>query len=138
MDIFILFKKYRECFIWFQDNSPLGNCPLDNCYPGQLLPGQLPPPRTIAAGQFPHRAIAPWTIIPDNSHLGLLHCPRISTSGQLLPRAITITNYNFSWLFSVSFTWPSYIISVVCYDNKNNNENTKKTWSLKLLSIIIM
>ena len=122
----------------------LGQFPLGQLPPGQLLPRTIalgtvaPPPRTIAAGQFPHRAIAPWTIIPDNSHLGLLHCPRISTSGQLLPRAITITNYNFSWLFSVSFTWPSYIISVVCYDNKNNNENTKKTWSLKLLSIIIM
>ena len=122
----------------------LGQFPLGQLPPGQLLPRTIapgtvaPPPRTIAAGQFPHRASAPWTIIPDNSHLGLLHCPRISTSGQLLPRAITITNYNFSWLFSVSFTWPSYIISVVCYDNKNNNENTKKTWSLKLLSIIIM
>ena len=122
----------------------LGQFPFGQLPPGQLLPRTIapgtvaPPPRTIAAGQFPHRAIAPWTIIPDNSHLGLLHCPRISTSGQLLPRAITITNYNFSWLFSVSFTWPSYIISVVCYDNKNNNENTKKTWSLKLLSIIIM
>ena len=121
----------------------LGQFPFGQLPPGQLLPRTIAPgtvalPRTIAAGQFPHRAIAPWTIIPDNSHLGLLHCPRISTSGQLLPRAITITNYNFSWLFSVSFTWPSYIISVVCYDNKNNNENTKKTWSLKLLSIIIM
>ena len=101
---------------------------------GQLPPGQLLP-RTIAPGTV---APPPGQLPPDNSHIGLLHCPRISTSGQLLPRAITITNYNFSWLFSVSFTWPSYIISVVCYDNKNNNENTKKTWSLKLLSIIIM
>ena len=133
MDIFILFKKYRECFIWFQDNSPLGNLPLDNCYLGQLLPGQLPP-GTIAPGQFPHKAIAPWTIISDNSHLGLLQCPPISTSGQLLPRAMTITNYNFSWLFSVSFPWPNYIISVFCYDNKNN----KKTWILKLLNVIVL
>ena len=31
-----------------------------------------------------------------------------------------------------------YTISVFCYDNKNNNDNSNKTWSLKLLSVIIL
>ena len=58
--------------------------------------GQLPP-RTIAPEplhpeQFPPGTIAPWTIPPDNYHLGLLYCPWIITSGQLLSRAMTITN----------------------------------------------
>ena len=56
--------------------------------------------------------------------------------GQLLPRAMAITNYNF-FMAIVSFPWPNYIISVFCYDNKNNNDNSNKTWSLKLLSVII-
>ena len=103
--------------------------------PGQLPPGQSPPrtiapwtnaPWTIAPGLFPSRIIAPWTILLDDSHLGLLYCLRIVTPGQLLPRAMTITNYNFPWLFCVSFPWLNYIISVICYDNKNNNDSSRK------------
>ena len=57
--------------------------------PWTIAPGQFPP------GQLPPRIIAPWTIPPDNSHLGILYCPRIITLAQLLPRAMIITNYNF-------------------------------------------
>ena len=42
--------------------------------PGKLLPGQLP---------------------PDNFHLGELYCLRIVTPGQLMPRAMAVTNYSF-------------------------------------------
>ena len=62
----------------------------------QLRPGQLPPrtiaPEPLPPEQFPPGTIAPWTIPPENYHLGLLYCPWIITSGQLLPRAMTITN----------------------------------------------
>ena len=68
------------------DNCPRANCPLDNCHLGQL-----PPP----PGLFPPTKIAPWVIPPDNLHLELFYCPQASTPGQLLPRAMTITNYNF-------------------------------------------
>ena len=44
----------------------------------------------------------------------------------------------FSLLVSVSFPWTNYIISVLCYHNKNNNDNSNKTCSLKLLTIIIL
>ena len=67
--------------------------------PGQfssrtITPGQFPS-RTITPGQFPPRTIAPWKILPDNSHLGVLYCTRIIKTRQLLPRAMTITSYNF-------------------------------------------
>ena len=100
------------------------------------------------------RTIPLWTIAPrtiptqENCHLGnspgqfarraIKLPPRIITPGQLLPRAMAITNYNFLWLFSVSFPWPNYIIFVFCCDNKNNDDNSNKTWSLKLLSVIIL
>ena len=41
-------------------------------------------------GHFP-----PGQLAPDNSQLGQLYCPRIVTPAQVLPRAMTITNYNF-------------------------------------------
>ena len=85
---------------FFPGKLPPGQCPLgqlslttiasrkiappDNFHLGKLLPRQLSP-----------REMAPWTNPPDNSHLGLFYCPRIITSGQLLPRAMAITNYNF-------------------------------------------
>ena len=94
------------------------NCPPDNSHSGQLASGQLPP-----------RATAPWTIPLDNSHLGLLNCSRIIRLGQFT---------TFSRLFSVSFPWSNYVISVFCYDNKINKDNSNKTWSLKLLSVIIL
>ena len=93
---------------------------LGQFHPGQLPPEQLPPgklspenshlgqlptrqfsPRTITPEQFPSwtigflRAITSWAISQDDSPLGLLPCSRIITSRQLLPRAMTITNYNF-------------------------------------------
>ena len=75
----------------------------------------------MAPGQLPPRTIAPRTIPTwDN-------CPLGNSPGQL----------PFSWLFSVSFSWPNCIISVFCYDNKNDSDNSNKTWSLKLLRVII-
>ena len=71
------------------------NCPPDNSHPGQL-----------ASGQFPPRATAPWTIPLDNSHLGLLNCSRIIRLGQLLPRAMAITNYN---IFTAIFCFFSMV-----------------------------
>ena len=109
----------------FQENSSLDNCP---------------PPRTIPTQdnclprQCPTGTISPWTIPPDNFHLGLLYCPQIITPGKLLPREITITNYNFFMaIFCFCFFLPNYIISGYCYDNKNNNDNSNKTWSLKFV-----
>ena len=105
-----------------------------------ISPRQLPhteiPPLQLPRGQFPPRAIAPWTIPPDNSHLGLLHCPRIITPGQLLPRAMTNTNYGFFMAIFCFFSMAQ--IHNFCYDNKNNNDNGNKTWSLKLLNFIIL
>ena len=92
---------------------PPGQLPPDNSHLGQLLLGQLSP------GQFPPITIAPWTISPDTSHRGLLYYPQIITSRQLLSRAMTVTNYNFSWLFFCFFF-----------------DNSIKTWSLKLFSVI--
>ena len=70
---------------------------------------------TIARGQFPPRAIAPWTIPPNNSHLGLLYCLQIKTR-QLLPRAMTFTNYNF---FMAIFCFLSMAqLYNFCYDKK--------------------
>ena len=100
-----------------------------------MTPGQFPPRTiapwtialwTIALGQFSPRRIAPCTILPDNSHLGLLYCPLIIIPGKLLPRAMAISYYNFSCLFSVSFSWPNYISSVFDYDNKQNGHNFAK------------
>ena len=110
----------------FQDNPPR-QLPHGQLPPGQLSPdnshlGQLPP------GQFPPRTISPCTIPPDISHLGLLYCPRIIIPGQLLPRAMA--NYNF---FMSNFCFFSMAqLYNFCYDNKNNNENSNKTWSLKV------
>ena len=128
----------------------MGNCPrtiptLDN-YP--LPPGQFPP-RTITTwpiapqaiptdGNYP-RSIAPWTISSDNSDLGLLYCPspfRIITPWQLLHRAMTIRNYNFFMTIFCFFSMAQ--LYNFCHDNKNNNDNSNKTWSLKLLSVIIL
>ena len=47
---------------------------------------------TMLPGQLPPRTIAPWTITMDNSLLGLWYCSLIIKPGQLLPRAMTITN----------------------------------------------
>ena len=47
---------------------------------------------------------------------------------------MTITNYNFFMsIFCFCFFLPNYIISVYCYDNKNNNDNSNNTWSLKFV-----
>ena len=75
-----------------------------------IFPEQLPP------GLFPHRKIAPWAI-PT-----LEYCitPRVFTLGQLQPKEMTI----FSWLFSVSFPWPNYMISFFCYDSKSKNDSS--------------
>ena len=93
---------------------------------------------TIASGKLP-RTTDPWTIPPDNSHLGLFYYPRIITPGQLLPRAMITTNYKFFMtIFCFCFFLPNYIIFVFYYDNKNNNDNSNKTWSLKFLSVMIL
>ena len=72
---------------------PLGQSPQKIASPGKLSPRQFPP-RTITL-QDNCLAIAPGTIYQENSHLGLRSCPWIITHQQLLPRAMTITNYNF-------------------------------------------
>ena len=107
-----------------QDNCPWTIAPPDNCYLEQSLPGQLSPRR----------------IPSDNSHLGLLYHPP-----DIYTQTITAqSNDNYKYfhitgrLFFVSFPSPNYIISAFCYDNKNKNDNTYKTWSLKLLSVIIL
>ena len=115
-------------FIWFSDNSPLNNCSLDNHSLDNCPPENCPLPRTIA----------PWAISPNIPHLRLLCYPRIYTTWQLLPRTMTIQITTFSWLFSVFLPWPNYIISDFSYDNKNNNDNTNKTWKLKLLTVFIL
>ena len=97
--------------MWLQ--AVLGQFPPGQLPPGQLAPGQLAP------GQFPPRT---FVLPPDN------YC--------LEQSQLQITT--FSWLFSVSFLWPNYIISVFCYDNKNRNDNSNKIWSLKLLSVTIL
>ena len=126
-------------------------CNLSKIIPGQKTAGIiLHSPWTIATWiiaprQLLPRTISPWTIptqdnFPlDNSHLGLLRCHQIITPRQLLPRAMTITNYTFSMaIFCFCFFLLNYIISVFCYDNKNNNANSNKTWSFKLLSDMIL
>ena len=126
---------------------------LENSHLGQYTPGQFPhrtitprqfPPRAITPGQrfpgqFPSRTIspwefAPWTFSPDSSYLGLLPCPRIITHRQLLPRAMAITSYNFCMAIFCFFSMVQ--LYNFCYDNKNNNDNSNKTWSLKLSSVI--
>ena len=64
-------------------------------FPSRTIPPGQFPSRTITPGQFPPRTIATWKILPDNSHLGVLYCTRIIKTRQLLPRAMTITSYNF-------------------------------------------
>ena len=97
---------------------------------------------------------APWKTVPRNFHPGQLppgqfpqttptwdYCvgPQIITPGQLLPWAMAIENYSFSMaIFFFCFFLANYIISVFCFDNKNNKVNSNKTWSLKLLSIMGM
>ena len=76
------------------DNCPLDNCSMDNCPSGQLTLGLFPPRNIVLPPGYSH---------PDNYCL------------QQWQLQITI----FSWLFSVSFPWPNFIISVFCYDNKN-------------------
>ena len=69
---------------------------------------------------------SPWTISPDNSHLGLLYCPQIITPQQLLPRAMAITNYNFFMALFCYFCMAQlYSFS---YDNKNNNDSSNNTY----------
>ena len=89
------------------DNSHLVKSPPDNSHLGQLPLGQLP------REQFPPRTIVPGTIPLDNSHLGLLYCPQIIT-----PQNYCLKQWQFqitisSWLFSASFAWSNYIISVM-------------------------
>ena len=108
--------------------------------PGQVPWGQFPPrtitPWTINPQIYPTRTIAPWTIPLDSSHLGLLYCPWIITPQQSLPRATTITNYSFFMAIFCFFSMAQ--LYNFCYDNKSNNDNSNKTCSLKLLSIIVM
>ena len=114
------------------------NCPPDNCHLRQF-PLRTITPWTTAPGQFPPRTITPWTIPSGKSHSEILCCPRIITPGQLLPRAMTIANYIFFMaIFCFCFFLLNYIISVFRYDNKNNTDNSNKTWSLKLWSVIIL
>ena len=82
------------------------------------------------------KTAAPWAILLDNLHLALLHCPQIITPGQLMPRAMTITTYNFSMAIFSFFSMDQ--LYNFCYGNKNNNDNSNKAWSLKLLNIIIL
>ena len=117
------------------DNSHLEHYPLDNCFPKnshrhQLRIGQLP------LGKFPPRTITPGQLPPENSHRGQLYCPRITAPWQLLPRAKTITHYNFFLAIFCFFSMAQ--LYNFCYDNKNNNDNRNKTWSSKLLSVIIL
>ena len=79
----------------------------------QLPPRQLPPDNSLLKQltqgrllprQFPPRIIASWAIPLNNSDLRLLYCLRIITPGQLLPRATTITNYNFFMAISCFFS----------------------------------
>ena len=96
-------------------STPTGQFPPDNCPsrhlpPGQLLPRLLPP-----------RTIAPWTIPSDNSHLVLLYPTRIITLRQLLPRAMIITNYNFSIPIFCFFSMAQ--LYNFCFDNKNNQKS---------------
>ena len=107
-----------NCFrtIPTQDNYPLDNCSTDNFYLGQLRPGQLPHEQ-LPAGQLSHRQVPPRTIAPrtipqDNSHLWLLYCPPIITPGNYHREQWQLQITIFSWLFSVSFPWPNYIVSV--------------------------
>ena len=59
---------------------------------GQFPPGQLPSaPEQLPRGQFPSRTIAQGTITIWDFCI----TPRIFTPGQLLPRAVIITNYSF-------------------------------------------
>ena len=59
---------------------------------GQFPPGQLPSAlEQLPRGQFPSRAIAQGTITTWDFCI----TPRIFTPGQLLPRAMIITNYSF-------------------------------------------
>ena len=83
-------------------------------------------PWTIAPGLFPSRIIAPWTILLDDSHLGLLYCLRIVTPGQLLPRAMTITNYSFFMAYNFGKMWLTIIISLS--QNINPMQQTS-TWT---------
>ena len=80
---------------------------LGKFHSGKFTPGQFSP-RTIA-------------LPPDNYT-------------QLLPRAMTITKYNFFMAVFCFFSMAQ--LYNFCYDNKNNNDN--KTWSLKLMSVIIL
>ena len=113
------------------------SCIVGSCGSRTIPPGQSPRtiptyenyPRTIAPGQFPPRTIAPLTIPPDNSHVGLLYCPRIITPRRLLPRAMTTTNYNF--LMAIFRFFSMAQLYNFCYDNKNNIDNSNKTWNLK-------
>ena len=108
-----------NCFrtIPTQDNYPLDNCSTDNFNLGQLRPGQLPHEQ-LPAGQLSHRQVPPRTIAPrtipqDNSHLWLLYCPPIITPGNYHREQWQLQITIFSWLFSVSFPWPNYIVSIM-------------------------
>ena len=108
----------------FQDNFPQTIDPRINV-PLKIASWTIPTQDNCSLDNSP-RQFPPTTIV----------LPRKITPGQLLPRAMTITNYNFFmaifWFFSMAQIYNFR------YDNKNNNDNGNKAWSLKLLSFIIL
>ena len=85
-------------------NCPLDNCTLENCFRTSPSKDNCPPDNSHL-GQFPPQTIrtldncpvdnCPLETSHEQFHIGLLICPRIITTRRLLPRAMTITNYNF-------------------------------------------
>ena len=126
LGIEILFKLGSQIKIpWEFRGNFVGSQTVSSGQLPPLLPGQSPP-----KGNHPPRQFNP----PDNSHLGLLYCLQIITPQQLLPRAMKITNYNCLMAIFCFFSMAQ--LYNFCDDNKNNNDNSNKTWSLKLLSVI--
>ena len=75
--------------LWFQDNFPLDNPNLTTA--PRAIPTQDNCPLTIRASDYSHLGqLPPGQFLPRTIVL-----PQIITPRQLLPRAMTITNYNF-------------------------------------------
>ena len=97
----------------------LGQFPWDNP-PRKLLSLENCPPENSHLGQLPLKdnclAIAPGINSQENSHLGLRSYPWIIKHCQLLPRAMTITNYNF--FMAIFYFWLMAELYNFCYTTK--------------------